>query len=159
MIQAIKTLISQIYKDTGIRVIQANQSAPTPPLPYATYNITSPYIKGTGREDITYHENNGELYQKRTEQYRVTLSFNLYAANNETTIDLAYQVRKWFLFLAQEFIEEQNMTVANVGNIENRTTFLVDSYEYKHGFDVQLRLTDEQSRIVEWFNQIELKGE
>ncbi|KOP82006.1 hypothetical protein AMS60_05615 [Bacillus sp. FJAT-21945] len=157
MIQAIKRIISQLYKDTNIRVVQANQTAPKPASPYGVYNITSPYIKGVGHENITYYDDNGELYQKHTEQYRVTLSFNLYAATNETTIDLAMRVRLWFLFFAQEFIEEQNITVIEVGNIENRTTFLVDSYEYKHGFDVQVRLTDEQSRVIDWFNNIEIK--
>lgn len=159
MIQAIKSIISQIYKDTGIRVIQANQNAPKPSLPYGVYNITSPYIKGVGREDINTYEDETGLYQKRVEQYLVTLSFNLYAPTNDSTIDLALQVRKWFLFLGQEFIQDQNIVVANVGNVENRTTFLVDSYEYKHGFDVQLRMTSEMIRQLDWIEFVEIEME
>lgn len=159
MISAIKALISQIYKNTGIRVIQANQNAPKPPLPYGVYNITSPYIKGVGMEDLSTYEDETGLYQRRFEQYLVTLSFNLYAPTNETAIDLALQVRKWFLFFGQAFIEGQNIAVASVGNVENRTTFLVDSYEYKHGFDVQLRLTDEMIRQVDWIEFVEIEME
>ncbi|RYI25197.1 hypothetical protein EVU96_24850 [Bacillus infantis] len=154
MINAIKQIIARIKSDTGISIVQANSNgAPKPPLPYGVYNITSPYIKGVGREDLSVYEDENGLYQKRTEQYRVTLSFNLYGNSNETTIDLALKVRKWFLFLGQDFIEEQNIAVTDIGNIENRTTFLVDSYEYKQGFDVQLRLTDEQVRVVDWIEK------
>jgi hypothetical protein len=149
MITAIKSIIGRIYQDTGIRVIQANLTAPTPPLPYGVYNITSPYIKGVGREDVSTYEDETGLYLKRTEQYQVTISFNLYAKDSETTIDLATQVRKWFLFMGEEFIQEQNIAVIEAGNIENRTTFLVDSYEYKYGFDVQLRLSEEATRKIE----------
>jgi hypothetical protein len=155
MIQSIKSLISRLYQDTGIRVIQANQTASQPPLPYGVYNITSPYIKGVGREDVSTFEDETGLYLKRTEQYKVTISFNLYAKDNETTIDLASQVRKWFLFMGEEFIQEQNIAIVEVGNTENRTTFLVDSYEYKHGFDVQLRLSEELIKAVGYFDRIE----
>jgi hypothetical protein len=149
MMQAIKNLISQLYKDTNIRVIQGNQTAPKPPLPYGVYNVTSPYIKGVGREDITYVEDETGFLKVKTEQYRVTLSFNFYAATNGDTIDLASKVRQWFLFMGEDFIEEQNIALYEVSNTENRTTFLVDSYEYKYGFDVHLRLTDEQMRQIQ----------
>jgi hypothetical protein len=149
MMTAIKSIIGRIYQDTGIRVIQANLTAPTPSLPYGVYNITSPYIKGVGRENVSTYEDETGLYLKRTEQYQVTISFNLYAKDSETTIDLATQVRKWFLFMGEEFIQEQNIAVIEAGNIENRTTFLVDSYEYKYGFDVQLRLSEEATRKIE----------
>jgi hypothetical protein len=150
MITAVKSLTTRIYQDTGIRVVEANQKdAPIPSLPYGVYNITSPYIKGVGREDVSTYEDETGLYLKRTEQYQVTISFNLYAKDSETTINLATQVRKWFLFMGEEFIQEQNIAVIEAGNIENRTTFLVDSYEYKYGFDVQLRLSEEATRKIE----------
>jgi hypothetical protein len=154
MMTAIKSLISQLYKDAGIRMIQANQTAPKPPLPYGVYNITSPYIKGAGREDISYFEDGAGFFQKRTEFYRVTLSFNLYADANETAIDLAIKVRQWFLFFGEDFIRNRNIALYEVSNIENRTAFLVDSYEYKHGFDVQLRLTEELIKEADYFDQL-----
>lgn len=44
----------------------------------------------------------------------------------------------------ENHLEDMNIVVTNLRAIENRTTFLVDSYDYKHGFDVQMRGTDEQ---------------
>jgi hypothetical protein len=151
MMLAIKNIIGRIYQDTGIRVIQANLTAPTPSLPYAVYNITSPYIKGVGSEDINTHDDGTGLYLKRFEEYQVTLSLNLYASDTETAIDLATQVRKWFSFVGEDFIRGQNVTVISTGNVENRTTFIVDSYEYKYGFDVQLRMSEETMKELEYY--------
>lgn len=158
MIESIKKIISQIYKDTGIRIIQANQTANPPPLPYGVYNITSPYIKDRSRGSLSTYQEGEKVYQKHTEAFKMTISFNFYSETNETTIELAMQVRRWFLFLGLDFIRDQNIAVVNIGNIENRTTFLIDSYEYKHGFDVQLRLADEQIKAIETIEKVNLGG-
>jgi hypothetical protein len=159
MIDKIKSIITQLYRDTGLRVIQANTNASTPPpLPYATYNIIAPYIKERGNGNISVYIDGNDTYLKRDEQYKITISFNVYSDQNESTIDWAIKLRQWFLFLGSEFIRNLNIVVVNVGNIENRTVFLLDSYEYKYGFDVQLRLTDEQVKPIETIETITLGG-
>lgn len=159
MISAIKSMIAKIKADIGITVIQANQTAPKPPLPYAVYNITAPYVKDRGQPNVTARDAGEELYLQYEEQYLVTISFNIFADKNETTIDLAMKLHQWFLFFGQVFLQDNGIAVVNVGNIENRTTFLVDSYEYKHGFDVQLRMTQTAEMPTEWFNTVTFKGE
>lgn len=159
MIETIKNMIAKAYQDTGLRIIQANTTAPKPPLPYAVYNITAPYVKDRGQPNMTPQERDGELYLNYEEQYLTTISFNVYADKNETTIDNAIKLRQWFLFVGQEYLQDNGIAVVNVGNIENRTTFLVDSYEYKHGFDVQLRMTQTVEMPTEWFNKVTFKGE
>lgn len=157
MIATIKAINKQLRADTGINVIQANGEGKLPSLPYGTYNLTSPYIKGVGRENTVFSVSGDELQEKRTEQYKSTLSFNLYGTSNETAIDLAMQVREWFLFHGEEFLSDQNVAIVEVRNIENRTTFLVDSYEYKFGFDVQLRMMSELSRNIDYFDHVSVK--
>jgi hypothetical protein len=159
MIEVIKSMIAKAYQDTGLRIIQANTTAPKPPLPYAVYNITAPYVKDRGQSNIATREEGEELYLQYEEQYLTTISFNVYADKNESTIDWAMKLRQWFLFWGQDFLQENGIAVVNVGNIENRTTFLVDSYEYKHGFDVQLRMTQTAEMPTEWFNTVTFKGE
>ncbi|MDE3837934.1 hypothetical protein C0966_00735 [Bacillus methanolicus] len=158
MTEAIERIMLQIFREIGIRIIPANQTTPKPPLPYGVYNITSAYIKDRNRGNISTYQDGEVAYEKRTEPFKMTISFNFYNETNETTIELAMQVRRWFLFLGSDFIQEQNIAVVNVGNIENRTTFLFDSYEYKHGFDVQLRLTDEQIRAIETIEKVNIGG-
>jgi hypothetical protein len=158
MIDIIKSMIAKAYQDTGLRIIQANTTAPKPPLPYAVYNITSPYVKDRGQPNMTTQERDGELYLNYEEQYLTTISFNVYADKNETTIDNAMKLRQWFLFVGQQYLQDNGIAVVNVGNIENRTTFLVDSYEYKHGFDVQLRMTQIAEVKTDWFDKVTFKG-
>lgn len=142
-IEALKEIIAQIKKDTGVQIVKGNTKHETPPLPYGIYNVTSPYVKGSGKGSFERYSTDGINYEKRTEQYKFTVSFSFFAEDNETTIDRAMKVRQWFLFLGKDFISDRNLTIVKAGNIENRTTFIVDDYEYKHGFDIQFRATDE----------------
>lgn len=150
----ISNIIAKLYQETKIRIVEANQLAPKPPLPHGVYNITSPYIDDVGMEDVSYTNADSSLQEKMQGQYKITVSFNFYASSNFETIDVAKQVRQWFLFFGQEFIQSQNIAVVSIGNIENRTTFLVDSYEYKYGFDVQLRLSEELLKDVDYFDRV-----
>ncbi|WPZ17792.1 hypothetical protein UM396_14500 [Geobacillus subterraneus] len=155
MIEAIKTIVAQAYRDTGLRIIQANTTAPKPPLPYAVYNITVSYTKDRGRPNVAAREEADALYLDYEDSFLVTISFNVYADRNEATIAQAKKLRQWFLFVGQVFLQDNGIAIVNVGNVENRTTFLVDSYEYKHGFDVQLRMTERVGVPIEWFNTVQ----
>lgn len=144
----IKEMIARIKQDTGIMVVKGNTTAPQPAMPYGVYNITSPYIKSGERGVITQFTDTTGIYEKRTEQSKFTISFSIFAETVEATMESAVKVHQWFLFLGQSFIQDKNLAVVTVGTIEDRTTFIVDDYEYKHGFDVQLRETNEQIRLL-----------
>ncbi|MGG1483555.1 hypothetical protein ABEI56_05645 [Peribacillus castrilensis] len=154
----IKLLIQQLKKDSGLQFIKANTKGTKPPLPFGSYNITSSYLKGRGRGSIEYYTENDDSFAKRTQEYRIAVSFTIFAKDNDTAMEKAHQVHQWFLFLGESFIDEQDMVVSYVGNIQNRTIFLVDSYEYKYGFDIQFRVIDEQIKAVESMETINLGG-
>lgn len=159
MMEKIKNIIVRAIEDLGFEIIPANTTKPKPPLPYATYNIIAPYVQERGKGNISVYSDGSNTYLKRDEQYKITISFNVYSDENISTIELATKLRQWFLFLGSDFIRDQNVAVVNVGNVENRTVFLVDSYEYKYGFDVQFRLTSEQIRpLTETIDNISLGG-
>lgn len=156
MIDKIKSIICELSSYTGVQVIRVNQNGDIPEFPYATYNITSAYTKGIGREDTAYHDTGTELVQKRSNEVTFILSVNSYAEDEETAIESANAIRKWFLFYADEFMREINAAVIDVGSLENRSAFLVDSYEYKRGFDVRLRFTETDAYSVDYFDKVEL---
>jgi hypothetical protein len=145
-ITALKEIIAKINEDTGMQIIKGNTKNTPPAYPYGMYLVTSPYIRGTGKGVVTQYTDGIETFEKREEQYKFTVSLSFYGEDNETAIDRAMKVHQWFLFLGQAFITEKNLAVVSVGNIGDRTTFIVDDYEYKHGFDVQFRALDEQVR-------------
>lgn len=144
MIEAIR---KQILKDTGVLVIPANTTAKKPLLPYTTINTTSPWIDDRGHPEIQIYTDETGTHMKRTEAYQMVFSMNVYAENDTETIRIAKLIRNWFVLSGERLLESMNLVVVTRGNIENRTTFLVDSYEHKHGFDVQLRGTDEQNVV------------
>ena len=158
MIPVVKSLITQIYNDTNIRVVKADTTAPAPSLPYGVYKVTSPYIKEAGMANEMYEDNLDGLTMVREESYKSTLSMNIYAKTDEEAVELASIIRNWFTFQGEQTISDLGIAVTMVGNIENRTTFLVDSYEYKHGFDIQLRLPNIQTKVLDHFDTVEMGG-
>lgn len=138
----IEFIRKRILKDTGILVIPANTTAKKPPLPYATINVTSPWINDVGHADISTFEDGVGIHMHRSEAYQIAFSLNVYAESDANAIQIGMLVRGWFVLKGESFLEDLNVVVVTLGNIGNRTAFLVDSYENKHGFDVQLRATD-----------------
>lgn len=142
MIEAVR---KQILKDTGVLVAPANTTNKKPPLPYVTINITSPWIDERGHADAFVYTDSTGTHMKRVEAYQMVFSMNVYAENDSDAIRFAKLIRNWFALSGERLLEDMNLVVVTRGNIENRTTFLVDSYEHKHGFDVRMRGTDEHN--------------
>lgn len=149
----IEVIRKQIYKDSGVLVVPSNTTAKMPPLPFATINTTSPHIKDVGQADIHIVEDAEGIKRRRSESYQFVFSINVYATTDTEAIRLAKVVRSWFFLAGETHLEDMNIVVTNLRNVENRTTFLVDSYEYRHGFDVQLRGSDDQT-----FNRVHQDG-
>ncbi|MEB6549079.1 hypothetical protein MXL46_08215 [Heyndrickxia sporothermodurans] len=148
-----KEIIAQLFKDTGIRVIKANQLASTPPLPYGVYNITSPFIKDRARPN-EFAANDKKIFEQ---QYQQTVSFNIYGNTTEEALQKTNDIHRWFLFMGREFIHDQNIAVVEITNIEDRTTFLVDSYDYKYGFDVRFRFEERIETSIDWIEKINIQ--
>lgn len=165
----IEIIRKQIHKDTGVLVIPSNTKAKKPPLPYASINVTSPYIKDVGQADIHVIEDAEGLKKQRSESYKFVFSINVYATTDAEAMRLARDVRSWFYLTGESYLDGMNIVVTDLLNIENRTIFLVDSYEYRHGFDVQLRGSDNQffTRVhqdgtdvhYDWIETVELEFE
>lgn len=165
MIEAIR---KQILKDTGVLVVPANIIANKPELPFATINVTSPWIDDVGHADVFRYTDEDGAHMQRTEMYQMVLSINAYGVSDYHAMELAQRLRSWFVMKGEYFLEEElNAVVVSRTNIENRTTFLVDSYENKHGFDVQIRTTDSERFVnheqdgegatYDWIEKVELE--
>lgn len=165
MIEAIR---KQIKKDSGILVIPANTTNKKPPLPYATINVTSPWIDERGHADIFRYADETGMHMQRSEMYQFVMSLNLYAETDLTTMQLANVIRNWFVMNGEQFLEEElNAVVVSRSAIQDRATFLVDSYEYKYGFDVRIRTAhderfinnyqDGEGATYDWIETVELE--
>jgi len=148
--EVLKKIIGQLEQHTGITFVKADQEgAVQPPLPYALFKVTSPYIKERNAGFYNLYEADGVQYERFQGEHLFTVSFNAFAKNQEEALAHAVKIHRWFLFHGESFVQDQGLAVVNVFNIENRTTHLVDHYEYKYGFDVQLRAAFEELKVLD----------
>lgn len=153
MIDLIKLIRRQLEKDTGVLIIRADQVGNILKKPYATYKLIA-HRKGIGQEEVSYHDEIDALVEKRVEERNATISFNCYGTTHDNAYEVAEKLRKWFVYSGSFYLDEINVAIAEVSDVQNRTTFLVDSYDEKYGFDVIIRYTDVDKRKVEYFDRI-----
>lgn len=147
-------LFTKICEDTGILMVQADQEgARVPPLPYGVYKATSPYIKGKGRGNTSYTGDAVSAQEIYTEQPLMTISSNLFAQSGDEAMNLAMRLHEWFLFIGSEYLESEGIAIRRLEDVQNRTTHLVDHYEYKYGFDVQLRTERTLTKKIQTIEQ------
>jgi hypothetical protein len=155
---ALKAMITRITQDTGLLVVKADQEgAKQPSLPYAVYKVTSPYIKGRGRGNIAYGGDEASSFETLTTQPIETISFNIFADDGDEAREKAVELHHWFIFTGTEYLEASEIAVRRMDNVENRTTHIVDHYEYKHGFDVQLRTVEVLTKAIHTIETVTLQ--
>lgn len=132
-------------------VIWSDNTLQVPPKPYTTVSATSKIYEHQNHYDEQVDD---VRYQVRS--FKQTLSFNVRGVNTQVEFlrqprELANTIRRWFLIYATPLLDKLNVAVVSIGEVGDRTTFLVDSYDYKVGFDVDLRMvqTDEYIKYAQ----------
>ncbi|MET4562180.1 hypothetical protein ABIA69_003366 [Lysinibacillus parviboronicapiens] len=154
MITKIKAIRRQLASDCTTTIIRADQTGDLPILPYATYKIIGDR-KGTGREDVSYVSKTDALEETRVEERNATISFNTYGTTHDNSFEVATKLRKWFVLGGPLYLDEWNVAIVSISDVQNRTTFLVDSYDEKWGFDVIIRYLDTDEHEIDYFDKVE----
>lgn len=117
---------------------------------YLTLDETDNYNEDiiTLRDFNSYNKPPGE-YRRRYVFQNINLSFNIYDKGDDDRGNIESQrlagaMRNWFKIYSELLFEETNSVLLNMTNVQDRTTFIVDSYDYKSGFDVTIRRTLEE---------------
>lgn len=151
----LKAIQEAVETANDLTIIRADQTGDLPQLPYATYKVISDR-KGVGRETIEFVDLPNQLDEQVERERNVTLSFNIYGNTHDEAYELAKKLRRWFENnRSAEFCEENNITFASVTDVTNRTTFLVDSYDEKYGFDIIVRYNDVDQYEIDYFDTVE----
>ena len=142
-----RLLHAHMYKFFNCSVVWSNHTQKTPPKPYVTILPTSKVFINQNHydEQVRY-----ERYQVR--QFHQTLSVNIYGKNDEVNMHaeprrLANEIRRWFQIHGKYELEKLDVAVVNIGDTTDRTTYVVDSYDYKVGMDIVLRMVQTDSYI------------
>ncbi|MFW7187953.1 phage neck terminator protein [Lysinibacillus sp. BNK-21] len=152
----IKLIRKQLLDDTDLTIIRADQTGDIPKLPYATYKVIGDR-KGVGQEDVSYVNKSDSLSETRIQERNATISFNTYGTSHDNAFEVATQLRKWFEWRGSLFLDEINVAIVNLTDVTNRTTFLLDSYDEKWGFDVIIRYLDIEEHDIDYFDKVEVE--
>lgn len=120
----------------GIPVIRANQTAPAPAHPYATYNVTTPAQANNG----TYQQHEDGIDRLLV---RSVWSITILSKDWDESIALATKAREWFVHTGRVWLADRGITVQSATDINNRDNILTVEYERKNGFDVFFYVFDE----------------
>jgi len=152
----VKSIRKQLATDTAITIIRADQLGDVPKLPYATYKVISDR-KGVGQEDVSHVDNVAALVETRKQERNTTLSINIYGTSHDNAYEVATQLRKWFEWRGSLFLDEINVAVINLTDVTNRTTFLLESYDEKWGFDAIIRYQEIDEHEIDYFDKVEVE--
>ncbi|MCM0627415.1 hypothetical protein M5J14_23325 [Lysinibacillus sp. OL1_EC] len=150
----VKLIRKQLAADTTLTVIRADQTGDIPKFPYATYKVIGDR-KGIGQEDVSHVNKSDALSETRIQERNATISFNTYGTSHDNAYEVATQLRKWFEWRGSLYLDEINVVIVNLTDVTNRTTFLLDSYDEKWGFDVIIRYLDIDEHDIDYFDKVE----
>lgn len=152
----VKSIRKQLAEDTGLTIIRADQTGDIPKLPYATYKVIGDR-KGIGQDDVSHVNKPDALLETRMQERNATISFNTYGTSHDNAYEVATQLRKWFEWRGSLFLDEINVAVVNLTDVTNRTTFLLDSYDEKWGFDAIIRYQEIDEHEIDYFDKVEVE--
>lgn len=136
-----------IYQYTGLPVVDTDDHNDRPAYPYFSYKVTS-YIPDRHTGIHTQADSGQDVAEGLILQPTLALSFNAYDRTVSKSYDLALQAWEWFKHIGYHELKANNYVVTDVTAIYDRTVALTDTHEYRHGFDVMVRLTHTIERIT-----------
>ena len=171
MIDIISTrnnIISGLYNYINVPVILLNQAKPKSKnenkiqYPFVGYKITTPYNSEGGQDVVTVSDipNSDEVELTRSEQPTITISLTAYSTDEDEALQTALECRKWFEFIGEDYLKENDIVVVNLTSVQNREALIAGDFEKRIGFDIIIRVTSKIKRIVTTIDSTDIqKGE
>lgn len=146
----------------GIFVIEANPGAPKPSKPYLTMLFTSPYIPEGERSIITYANVPSldpnfdfDLEETRYSNDTMSCSFNIYGQDPDEAVQVGLMAQEWLKFKGLDYLRSKGIVVEECMSLQNRDTYIVDSWERRQGFDVIFRALSSIKKITPTIETVE----
>lgn len=160
-----ETFIKELNKETNLLIVQTDNNFKKPKYPYYSYKFTT--MRQNVGEGGVYKENFDESLDLRFKhdvvttlefQPKIIMSFNCYSNDDFEAEDKILKAWEWFKLKGRRILSEENIVVVDVGDITDRTVFLVDNYEYRKGFDVEFRVLHKFSDRSETIETYKVDG-
>lgn len=143
-----ETIAQGLSEYLGIKVIRGNQTAPAPPYPYCSYNLTTP----AGENHGTWQEHEDGIDRLMVKS---TWSMSFLSGDFDESIEHALRAREWFTHSGRGWLSMHGIIVQSCTQITNRDNILTVEYERKNGFDVFFYVYDEVQNLSETVGIIE----
>lgn len=141
-------LVKGLHDYMNLLVVQSSTIGDMPKYPFITYTVTSPYLR-LG-QDEEYTEQVNSTYQNRhVLHYERVFSFTIASKDDDEAMDLCMKAMRYFRNDGVLALKDKNIAIVEITNATARDNFITIDYERRYGFDVRIRLADEEIRETE----------
>jgi hypothetical protein len=120
-------------------IIRSNQGGTQPGYPYGSYLVTSSDIqKYSNRKEIANPDPTkySEIYSRRE---NLNVSLTLIGNDIVKLNTIARKLYDYLNLFSRDFQQENNLKIEPLNQVQDRTIFNDPNYEYRLGFDFQVR--------------------
>lgn len=161
-----ETFIRELSKETKCLIVQTDNNFKKPEYPYYSYkfttfrqNVGEGGVYKEGFDKSTNPDFKHDVVTTLEFQPKVIMSFNCYSNDDFEAEDYILKAWEWFKLKGRRILSDKNIVVVvEVGDITDRTVFLVDNYEYRKGFDVEFRVLHNFSDRSETIETYKING-
>lgn len=148
-------LVKGLHDYMNMLVIQSSTIGDMPRYPFISYTVTSPYLRLGQDEEYTTQENS--TYQNRhVLHYERVFSFTIVAKDEDTAMNTCMKAIRYFRNDGVLELKDKGIAIVEISNVTARDNFITIDYDRRYGFDVRIRLADEEVRettdIIEQIN-------
>ena len=129
-------------------VIQSSTVGDMPTYPFITYTVTSPYLQLGVDEEYT-EEVNSTYQNRHVLHYERVFSFTIVAKEEDVAMDECMKAIRYFRNDGVLALKDKNIVIVEITNVTARDNFITIDYDRRYGFDVRIRLADEEVRETE----------
>ena len=163
-------MVKKLWDYLGCPVVLADQVQPEATIPFVIYSVTAPYIPGNTMGDYRTLPDGEDSTVVRRVMPTATFSFTCCSMNRmgeggtfvsgaDEAYELADEAMGWFLHTGYMDVSALGITVVEVGQVQDRTTLVIDEAARRFGFDVQIRYTREDTLNVPSIKKVTIKKE
>ena len=151
--------------NADIYITDTNRIKSIPPNPYVDINVMSLAVQGgTGNIKSETVNHPGEEFESDIKQTRSTEDMVVFSVTaNGNDFETAQQVGNFvhdamhWIFL--EAFLDAGFSINQITTLENRTTYQVEDYDYRFGFDVSYLIDRDIVRITDTIEKIIINDE
>jgi hypothetical protein len=138
-------IVKGLHDYTQLLVVQSSTIGNMPKYPFITYSVTSPYLQ-LGMDEEYTEEINSVIRNRHVFHYERVFSFTIVAKEEGEAMDICMKAMRYFRNAGVQELKDKGIVIVEVTNVTARDTFITIDYERRYGFDVRIRLVNEEIR-------------